>query len=181
MSRTRRTELELAASLLRKVADGEQLSPGDELQAVIAVAAVDAVLKPGGWTQLREDEGVFTTNLPLTTRASVRDALTKAADMKRESLSSLVTEGYQKVLAGEWMPPKPTRAGRHDPSDARAVLNVTVEDALRRDLRESFPRLMEDLGYRVTEGGTALAYLRHALKDELAKLEKANKAQKPAV
>ncbi|MEW2402100.1 hypothetical protein [Streptomyces sp. NPDC046862] len=175
MSRTRRTELELASSLLRKVADGKELSPGDSVKAVIAVAAVDSILQPGGWTQLREDEGAFTTNLPLTTRASERDALTKAADMKRRTLSSLVTEGFRKVLAGEWMPPKTTRAGRHDPSDARVVLNVTVEDAVRQQLRDNFSRLAEGLGYRVTEGGTALAFLRYELRNELAAIQKAKK------
>ncbi|MER6092479.1 hypothetical protein [Streptomyces bluensis] len=165
MSRKLRDELTTAAAELR------------EFGRTTSAQAVEAILEPGGWTQLREQEGAFTTNLPLTTRASERDALTKAADMKRRTLSSLVTEGYRKVLAGEWMPPKPTRAGRHDPSDSRVVLNVTVEDSLRQQLRGNFPHLSEQLGYRVTEGGTALAYLRHALKNELAKLEK---AQKPA-
>ncbi len=172
-NRTRRNELETASVLLHKIADGKELSPGDSLKAVAAAAAVDAILEPGGWTQIREDEGTFTTNLPLTTRASVRDALKKAAQMKRKTLTALVTEGHREILAGTWTPPasrRVVRRGESAANDRRAVLNVTVDDALRRELRKRLPSLSDELGYTVTEGGSALAYLRYRLADELKTL-----------
>ena len=135
--------------------------------------AVNAVLAPGGWTLLREADAPFTTNLPLTTRASLRDALKKAAQAKGKTLTGLVTEGHREILAGTWTPPESRRVVRRGESaenDPRVVLNVTVEDALRQELRDRLPGLSEELGYKVTEGGSSLAYLRHRLKDELAKL-----------
>jgi hypothetical protein len=156
----------MASALLHKIADGAEITAGDSLKAVVAAAAVDAVLEPGGWTQLREAEGVFTTNLPITTRASVRDALKEAAKAKRKSLTALVTEGHREVLAGTWDPPQSRRVVRRGESaanDPRVVLNVTVEDALRQQLRDRLPSLKDKLGYPVSEGGIALAYLRHRL------------------
>jgi hypothetical protein len=166
VDRTRRTELETASALLHKIADRAEITADDAVKAVVAAAAVDAVLEPGGWTQLREAEGVFTTNLPITTRASVRDALKEAAKAKRKSLTALVAEGHREVLAGTWTPPKPRRVVRRGESvanDPRVVLNVTVEDVLRQKLCGQLPSLEKELGYKVTEGGIALAYLRHRL------------------
>ncbi len=166
MDRTLRTELETASALLRKIADGAEITYDDAVTAVAAAAAVDAVLEPGGWTQLRESEGVFTTNLPIRTLASVRQALKEAARVQRKSLTALVTEGHREVLAGTWTPPQPRRVVRRGESvatDPHVNLNVTVDDALRRELRGRLPGLEKELGYKVTEGGTALAYLRHRL------------------
>jgi hypothetical protein len=170
VNNARRNELQIASVLLHKVADGIELSPGDSLQAMVAVSAVDAILKPGGWTQLREDEGVFTTNLPLTTRKSLRDALKKAAERKRESLTGVVTQGFGEVLAGTWTPPERGKSSPMAAGDSRAVLNVTIEDALRKKIQRALPRLSEELGYKVTEGGIAMSYLLKELEPELAKL-----------
>jgi len=50
------------------------------------------------------------------------------------------------------------------------VLNVTIEDALRKKIQRALPRLSEELGYKVTEGGIAMSYLLKELEPELAKL-----------
>lgn len=129
--------------------------------------AMEAVLAPGGWRQLQAEsgEGVFTTNVPLTIRESLRDAIKDASEKspKTSNLSALVAEGYQKVLDGSWMPPKPAGPQRLAAGDRRVVLNVTLDNALRVRLRGQFDRLKQELGYKVTEGGTAVAYLRHRL------------------
>lgn len=166
VDRTLRSELETASALLHKIADGAEITADDAVKAVDAAAAVDAALEPGGWTQLREADGAFTTNLPITTRASVRDALKEAARAKRKTLTALVTEGHREVLAGTWTPPQSRRAVRRGKSvanDPRVVLNVTIADVLRRELRGQLPSLEKELGYKMTEGGIALAYLRHRL------------------
>jgi hypothetical protein len=125
--------------------------------------AVDAVLAPGGWTLLREQEGAYTTTIPLTIRTSLKDALTAAADKQAKTLSSVVAEGHQKVLDGSWTPPQPTGRTPMAPGDSRVVLNVTVDDALRKELRRRLAELGQTLGYKVTESGIAVAYLRHRL------------------
>jgi hypothetical protein len=131
-----------------------------------SASAVKAVLEPGGWTMLREQDAPFTTNLPLTMRASLRDALKKAAEQQNRTLTAVVAEGHRAVLDGTWTPPEPKRVARRGESaaaDPRAVLNVTVDDALRKELRDRLPALSEEMGYKLTEGGIAIAYLKHKL------------------
>ena len=172
MPNTFRNELETASTVLHKVAAGEELDADDIERAAVGAAAVDTILEPGGWTQAREEEGVFTTNLPLTTRSSLRDALKTAALMRRprKSLTALVTKGYREVLEGTWVPPQRGKAEPIPAGDKRVVLNVTIEDALRKQIQRALPRLSEELGYKVTEGGIAMSYLLKELEPELAKL-----------
>lgn len=170
MPNTLRTELETASALLHKVAAGTALNTDDVARAAVGAAAVDAILDPGGWTQIREDEGVFTTNLPLTTRASMRDALKQAAKMRRKTLTALVTKGFEELLAGEWVPPQRGKAAPIPAGDKRAVLNVTIADSLRKQVQQSLPDLSRKLGYTVTEGGIAMSYLLKELEPQLARL-----------
>ena len=155
MARTLRDRLKTAAAQLAK--DGHTAS----------AEAVEAVLAPGGWTQLRQDEAPFTTNLPLTMRGSLRDALKQAADEQLKNLSAVVAEGHQAVLDGSWVPPEPVRAARGQAyaGDKRVVLNVTVDDVLRKQLRDRLASLTAELGYTraLTEGGIAIAYMRFRL------------------
>ena len=156
MARTMRDCLKTASARLR---DAGHTDSAD---------AVDAVLAPGGWTLLREQDAAFTTNLPLTVRKSLKDALKKAADDQNVTLTAVVTEGHRAVLDGTWTPPESRRIVRRGASaatDPRAVLNVTVDDSLRKELRERLPALSEELGYSkpLTEGGIAIAYLRYKL------------------
>lgn len=170
MTNTLRSELETASALLHKVAAGTDLEAADAERAAAGAAAVDAILDPGGWTQIREEEGEFTTNLAVTTRASLRDALKKAAGMRRKTLTALVTQGFREVLEGTWTPPQRGKASRIPTGDKRAVLNVTIEDALRKRVQRAAPDLSEELGYPVTEGGIAMAYLLKELAPQLATL-----------
>lgn len=165
MARTMRDRLTTASARLREAGHADSAD------------AVDAVLAPGGWTLLREQDAPFTTNLPLTMRSSLKAALKKAADEANVTLTAVVTEGHRRVLDGSWQPPKATRVVRRGASaeeDPRAVLNVTVEDRLRKELRDRLPALSEELGYRLTEGGIAVAYLRRYFAAELSASEQAD-------
>lgn len=179
MTNTLRNELRTASALLHKVAAGAELQAADAELAAVGAAAVDAILAPGGWTQIREEEGAFTTNLPLTTRTSLRDALKKAAQVKRKTLTALVTKGFGEVLAGTWVPPERGKSQPIPAGDKRVVLNVTIEDALRKKIQRALPRLSEELGYKVTEGGIAMSYLLQELEPQLAKIlpESSTKAE----
>ncbi|MFE1451909.1 hypothetical protein [Streptomyces olivaceoviridis] len=127
--------------------------------------ALESVLAPGGWTHLREAEGAFTENVPLTIRRSLRDALEEAAakSSKIQSLSAIVTEGCQRVLDGAWTPPRPAGRTAMASGDSRSVLNVTVDHDVLEQLRERLGSLGSQLGYRVTVSGIAIAYLREKL------------------
>ncbi|MFF8910550.1 hypothetical protein [Streptomyces olivaceoviridis] len=127
--------------------------------------ALESVLAPGGWTHLRESEGAFTENVPLTIRRSLRDALEEAAAKarKKRSLSAIVTEGVQRVLEGAWTPPRPAGRTAMASGDSRAVLNVTVDHELLEQLRGRLGSLGSQLGYKVTVSGIAIAYLREQL------------------
>lgn len=128
--------------------------------------ALESILAPGGWTHLRETEGAFTENVPLTIRRSLRNALEDAAQKatKKQSLSSIVTEGIQRTLAGSWEPPAPAGRTAMAPGDKRVVLNVTVENSLLEQLRGGrMAALGAELGYTVTVSGISVAYLREKL------------------
>lgn len=130
--------------------------------------ALESVLAPGGWTYLRESEGVFTENVPLTIRRSLRTALEDASRQEAKqgrvkSFSAIVTEGVQKTLDGSWTPPEPAGRTAMAPGDKRAVMNVVVAHSLLEELRGRLAGLGDGLGYTVTVSGIAIAYLRETL------------------
>jgi hypothetical protein len=128
-------------------------------------SAVDAVLAPGGWTLLRSEASAgSTSNLGITLDAGLRDALKREAEAKEVTLGWLVNEGFKAAASGSWVPPKPVRARRGMAyPNGRVVLNVWVNDIARADLRDVLPELSESLGFRVTEGHVALAWMREEL------------------
>jgi hypothetical protein len=148
-----RTRLKSAAKQLKT--DGH-----DEL-----ASAVDAVLAPGGWSLLRSGAGApSASNLPITLDEDLREALKREAEAKDVTLSSLVNDGFRAVVAGTWVPPKPVRARRGAAyATRRVVLNVRADDVARADLRDMLPELSAALGFRVTEGHVALAWMREEL------------------
>lgn len=150
VTRPMRDRLTIAAGLLRQ--DGH-----DE-----AAADVEAVLAPGGWTLLRaKDSGSSSTtkNLPLTIDKDWRDALkTKAAELG-VSLGAVVADGFNAVLAGDWMPPKL----KSTPTANKVVLNVRVDEALQNRIGEQTNRLSAEVGYRVTRSSIAIGWMAEEL------------------
>lgn len=174
MPRPMRDKLTVIADFLDQV--GQEVGSKDPRFAVASEYADDVreVLEPGGWTGLREDVGTFTTNVPLTVHVGLRDALKAAA--RGKNMSGLVTKGYREVLDGTFVPPVPTRA-RGLPGN-RVVLNVTVDDELRKELRDRLPSLRTELGYapKLTESWVAISILRDKLKVTDADVEAFAKA-----
>lgn len=137
--------LNAAAARLSQVGDH------DSAEAVRAVAA------PGGWNLLRaaQGSGREVTNLTLSTNTTIKSALNAAAEEFGVVLSHLATEGFEQVRDGLWIPAK---VGRSQ-GGARTVVNVTIDDAVRREVRAMLPRLSQEAGYRITEGSIALSWL----------------------
>jgi antitoxin component of RelBE/YafQ-DinJ toxin-antitoxin module len=130
-------------------------------------ADVRAVAAPGGWTMLRsKDTGEASggKNLPLTIDKTLRDQLKAKADEFGVTLSSVVEDGFRKVLAGEWMPPKLARGVTAD----KVVLNVRVDDSLRKRIDERKADLSREAGYRVTQSLIAIAFMAEDLGVDVA-------------
>ncbi|MFD7855245.1 hypothetical protein ACFV6B_13295 [Streptomyces microflavus] len=123
-NRSLRTELQAAASLLR---DGGDLGYAE---------AVNAVLAPGGWKELRDTDTDGTeTNMAIRIEQRYRDAVVTAA-AKRVTITSVVNEGFQKYLAGEFTP-RPRVQGRRTTGEKVVNLNVRPNAALHGQVRES--------------------------------------------
>lgn len=120
-----------------------------------SAAAVESVLAPGGWSMLKKASGAANTSpLSISIDAQLKAALMDASEEFGVPIRQLAEEAYQKVLSGEWLPPK---AGQRK-GYVKAVLNVTVDADLRARLREELPRLSEQEGRRISEGNIVVAW-----------------------
>jgi hypothetical protein len=134
-----------------------------------SAADVRAVAAPGGWTMLRAKdttEKTAGTNLPLTIDRGLRDQLKAKADEFGVTLGSVVADGFRKVLAGEWMPPKLARS-----SKPKVVLNVRVDDSLRKQIDAVKDRLTAEAGFRVTQSSIAIAWMAEELGADAATVD----------
>jgi antitoxin component of RelBE/YafQ-DinJ toxin-antitoxin module len=129
-----------------------------------SAADVRAVAAPGGWTMLRSTESSGGTNLPLTIDRDVRDQLKAKADEMGVTLGSVVADGFRKVIAGQWLPPKLAPG----PTANKVVLNVRVDDSLRKQIDARKDELKKQLGYRVTQSSIAIAFMAEDLGVEVA-------------
>ncbi|MFJ3283364.1 hypothetical protein [Streptomyces halstedii] len=126
-----RTQLKAAVDHLRT--GGE---PAPELAEYVR-----KVMLPGGWKDLRatDTEG-FETNLTIRIAERYRDEIVAAADGAM-TLTSVVNEGFEKYLAGEFEPRPRVRESR--PKERRVAgekmvnLNVTPNAALHGQVRDS--------------------------------------------
>lgn len=135
-----------------------------------SAADVRAVAAPGGWTMLRAKdttEATAGTNLPLTIDRDLRDRLKAKADEFGVTLGSVVADGFRKVVAGEWLPPKLARSSTAN----KVVLNVRVDDSLRKQVDALKDRLSAEAGYRVTQSSIAIAWMAEELGVDVATVD----------
>ncbi len=136
-----------------------------------SAADVRAGLAPGGWTLLRAKDTGETgpkaerTNMPLTIERALRDQLKAKAEEFNVTLSKVVEDGFRKVLAGEWLPPKLA------PTSDKVVLNVRVDDSLRKEIDAIKERLTAEAGYRVTQSSIAIAWMAEDLGVDVATVD----------
>ena len=142
----------------------------DEAGYPTEAADVRAVAAPGGWTMLRAKdttEKTAGTNLPLTIDRDLRDQLKAKADEFGVTLGSVVADGFRKVVAGEWMPPRLARSSTAN----KVVLNVRVDDSLRKQIDAIKDRLSQEAGYRVTQSSIAIAWMAEELGADAATVD----------
>lgn len=135
-----------------------------------SAADVRAVAAPGGWTMLRARdtaESAAGTNLALTIDRDLRDQLKAKADEFGVTLGSVVADGFRRVVAGEWLPLKlaPTSTAN------KVVLNVRVDDGLRKQVDAIKDRLTQEAGYRVTQSSIAIAWMAEDLGVDVATVD----------
>lgn len=126
-----RTQLQAAATHLR--AGGR---PAPELAEYVR-----KVLLPGGWKELRAtDKESSEPNLSLRIARPYRDAIVAAAADKVVTVTSVVNEGFEKFLAGEFKARdrEKVRVQERRPTGEQKVnLNVTPNAALLAQVRDS--------------------------------------------
>ncbi|MGA5670110.1 hypothetical protein ACPCTG_32095 [Streptomyces pseudogriseolus] len=135
-----------------------------------SAADVRAVAAPGGWTMLRakdDAEKSAGTNLALTIDRDLRDQLKAKADEFGVTLGSVVADGFRRVVAGEWLPPKLARSSTAN----KTVLNVRVNDGLRKQIDARREELSREVGYRVTQSSIAIAWMAEDLGVDVATVD----------
>ncbi|MER5277709.1 hypothetical protein ABT025_18390 [Streptomyces sp. NPDC002809] len=148
-----RNQLKAAASLLRAGGD-----PSPEL-----AKAVRQVLLPGGWKELRDtDTASSEANLPIQLSEQYRTQVVDAAENELITVTSVVNEGFEKFLAGEFEP-RPRVQGRRATGEKKVNLNVRPKAALLAKVRESGVLPMHVAGdylmYRFEVGPYAPGYV----------------------
>ncbi|MFF0009552.1 hypothetical protein ACFYQT_39860 [Streptomyces tibetensis] len=121
-----------------------------------SAAAVEAVIAPRGYLLLKKDEErASASTLTITITEDLKKALVDAGEEFGVVFSGLAEEAYRKVRDEGWIPAKPVRG----PGGPKAVLNVSVDDSLRQDVRAMLPGLSEAEGYRVAEANIVLTHI----------------------
>ncbi|WP_331728963.1 hypothetical protein OG693_39110 (plasmid) [Streptomyces sp. NBC_01259] len=128
-----RTQLQAAAAHLHT--GGE---PAPELAEYVR-----KVMLPGGWKELRDTDTAGSDNsLPIPVAERYRSEILTAAEQQKVTITSVVNEGFEKYLAGEFKPrPRakgaPQLRGRRTAGEKQVNLNVRPNAALHGQVRES--------------------------------------------
>ncbi|MGW2739163.1 hypothetical protein ACWC4D_33810 [Streptomyces sp. NPDC001288] len=165
--------LNTAASLLREVGHGKSVEADrlaeagdtsaagtfrrDAELAFDSAAAVESVVSSRGYMLLeREEIRGSTSTLSLTIDSALKKALVDAGGSFGVVFSGLAEDAYRRVRDERWVPEKQSRARSRQ---SKAVLNVSVNDTLRSEVRAMLPELSETAGYQVAEANIVLTYI----------------------
>jgi hypothetical protein len=114
-----------------------------EVDSPALAEAVDAVLAPNGWAQLRTSDpsvsGGTERNLAMNMPESIRDQIVAAveADPGAASVTAKVNEGYVAYLAGRFTPRKRPAQRSAQGGGKRVNLNVRPSGALRQQVTDA--------------------------------------------
>lgn len=171
MPRSRRLAPDVVRARLTVLAD--RLHKKDE-DADFA-EAVDAILAPRGWELLKRPDKRANTepNMALWMNTSIKEALEAGAraEAAKEAaksggspraaatvLAAVVNLGFEKFLAGEFMPSQPIRSTRGT-AVPKSNLNIGPSKALRDQVEQKCPQVSAELGWEVTPGRVAMSWL----------------------
>lgn len=103
---------------------------------------------------------VFRMLVPPALRSHLR---TVEADSPDVSLDRLAEDGFRAALAGEFLPPKVSRAPGAEEDEGDRRLNVWVDAALYEELRKALPVLSAKAGYQVSASSVAMEWMKRQL------------------
>lgn len=138
--------------------------------------AVDAVLGPRGWELLKPTVPAGArVNLALYMATTVKAALVAKAQAEALAeaeetglpprdpgnvLGEVIDQGFQRFVRGEFVPERPVKKPRgRGPQIVKANLNVRADQNLRDQVAERCPAASAELGWTVTPGLVAMAWL----------------------
>ena len=180
----RRVSYDLARARLATGAEHLRAQDSKELKA--AADTIDQLLGPRGWEILRRpappSQRDRDPNMALWMNKSIKDFLQAMAAQEAKAefdqmspkqreqeglkepkgadtfLAEVVEEGYRRFLAGEFVPEKPLRTVRGSGTE-KQNLNVRPSKELRDQVDELCPEKSKELGWEVTPGLVAVAWL----------------------
>jgi hypothetical protein len=166
-----RARLAEGSKLLKSVAASKDLAPEKAAGLKELAVDIDAVLAPRGHLMLRESgqrkagvNSAGTSPLSLTVTRSLKDALKQAEAEFASPLATLAEEGFRAALDG-WLPPETVKTLSRSAQEKaarqseRTVLQLQVDDALRKQVERAIPALTERAGYRVTLSSIAISWM----------------------
>jgi hypothetical protein len=95
-------------------------------------------------------------NLAIGITPELRADLKALASENGKKLDQIVREGFDRYIAGTWLPPEPVKRTR---GLEKVNLNLRTDAGQRERLRELKPSRSEELGYQVADAWIALAWL----------------------
>ncbi|MEU1134442.1 hypothetical protein ABZ383_32055 [Streptomyces sp. NPDC005900] len=97
-------------------------------------------------------------NLALSVTPELRARLKALASENGTKLEETVREGFAKYIAGDWLPPTPTRARSASGVD-KVNLNIRTSAEQRKQMRDLKADRSQELGFQVADSWVALAWL----------------------
>jgi hypothetical protein len=160
-----RARLTAGSAFLKTAAASKGITPDVAAGLQDVAADIDAVLAPRGWTMLREGTPAGSTSaLSLTMTKALKEAFKSAEADFAAPLGALAEEGFRAALEG-WLPPKTLKRRSRTAQEAaakateRAVLQLQVDDVLRKQVEKVLPKLTKTAGYPVTLSSIAISWI----------------------
>lgn len=169
----RRISYDLARA--RLTAGAEHLRAQDSKELKAAAETIDALLAPRGWEILRPSarQEDADPNLAIWMNRSIKEFLEAKAGLEARAeaeesgqpakapgtvLARVIDEGFRAFLEGRFVPERPLRSARGSATE-KQNLNVRPSKALRDAVQEVCPAKSKELGWPVTPGLVAAAWL----------------------
>jgi hypothetical protein len=97
-------------------------------------------------------------NLAMNVTPALRARLKALASENGKKLDQIVQEGFERYIAGTWLPPEPIKRPRGSGSET-VNLNVRTDAGQREKLRQLKDERSRELGFKVADAWVALAWL----------------------
>jgi len=134
-----------------------------EVGEPVLADAVETLLTPNGWAilgRLRSGEGgtELSPNKSMWLETSLKQRAIAGAEADRRDVLSVVVEGLEKFLRGEFVPSRPPRAPRGS-APSKTSLTARVPDDLWDAATTYGAEHAEELGWTPVASQVAVAYL----------------------